>query len=574
MDARAVVCFDPGCLIATPCPILYPEFGRSLWVFSGRVEGEHWKQCANILATSKSAGLVLELWWLVEASDAAKPPTVEAFRTSAPDALKLVLPPASEWLAVVWQHVGINHSQPTASAQTAVLRTQFDSIVHNSEAVAAQSYLLPLALRFLLDKDVFLIGRGDVAKKLRQIDLTASTRDVAEAKRRMRASLEECKRKLTENLADISDAPCNVLFIDDAVELAITAVFSKQSLPPLRLGWFLRLGTDEAKLSAWFDEQKAALDTAQTRFHQELQQQFEVVRQRVGRLPATKLFDDLSGAHASGTSIANAGQSHSNASTILRYFEQQASALGEYSFPQNVSPVERKSNTTDWYQTWFSKTLHVARQRPTRAVYWWTTLVSLALVIACVAMGIAPAPASNIQWVYIGKVCATLCSGVMVLSLFDLYLIRRRCNATVKRVQDALARVQQAHFLAAEHEAALARSSLRLMIVGLNVGLARAAVAAQVVAIQQGECHADQLNALLSLVDDDVLERTTIASSCDIVLFVRPEDQTPYWWNGVIQDGKPEIREGNTVLDFASNEPARRQLKRLAGVSLITVSSA
>ena len=162
----------------------------------------------------------------------------------------------------------------------------------------------------------------------------------------------------------------------------------------------------------------------------------------------------------------------------------------------------------------------------------------------------------------------------MVLSLFELYLIRRRWNAIVKRVQDALARVQQGLFQDAEREAALARSSLRLMIVGLNVGLARAAVTSQLVAVQQGECHTDQLNALLNLVDDDRLERAKVDSGDDIVLSVRPEDQTPYWWIGLNQNGKPEIREGNTVLDFSSNEAARRQLSRLAGVSLITVSSA
>ena len=569
MAARLIVCFDAERLVRTPCPALYPEWDREIVLVSGRPSDEDWKRCATALAVASSDSKSVSVWQLGTRSVPPGPGTASPPPwSSAPAALQRRLDILGPPLWVEWRHMD-TPAQEQEPAGSIIVRTAFERPAPDGERELGQLWLLPIGLRFLLDRHLLMQGLHAPAAVPWQVAVIASEDSVRSAITTWSGNLAGSKQQLVQERNRQLAAPCSTLMYAADVGGLLEMKYKPEEVRSLALSLLQHLQEQEREIGQWFTTEANALHDAFARFQSTLAEDF---RSAVNTLSTAEPAVDASSWAQAQQADTPAGVASFSCDAVRSVIVQQMAALNGRP-PSQERPKALEAATFDWLASHRSEVLRRARRRPTAAVAFAGCGTSIALVAMAWAWGLVQPAGSPVPWPLLGW--ATLGGAAILVALtaagvFWQWRVARRSLNTAKEALNE--RVRSQFEAAATAALESARAALKTMLLGRNLELVDRACARQRTLLAQYEHHLDVLNAHLALAGEDCTEPLPAGVGPDPVSPTqRPEDQHAYWWRGGEGLELTKLRIGAAAIEPDMSAANLAALRRLAGAKFIEI---
>ncbi len=566
MAKHLVICFDPKRLLRPPCPALYPEWGREFVLLSGRVSDEDWSRCATTMAAFDSDGLPVSVWHLADATGLDT--GISAVWSLAPPATQRRFAQCGPVLLLDWQHSDSPVPAPD-SEHSIVVRTAFERPAPAGERELAQLWLLPIGLRFLLDRHVLLRGQHVQAGEPRQLAVVASESGMRQAIAGWLNCLADSKQQLEQGRDRRRATPCGTLVHRTEVERLLEMKYAPGDVRDLQIRLFNDLQRDEDEISNWFRTEARALQDAFSQFQSSLVADFrDAVATLAGAEPVINA-GNWAQTQSGGSAVGDVSKSHDAVRSAI--VKRMAALTGR---PPTLKKPEGLDQTiADWLTVHRAEVLRRARRRPTATVTLSGFGASAALFAIAWAWGIAlpassPAPLSLLGWVTLAGVAL-----LGVLGAAGVFVQWRKARQSLNAAKATLHQRVRNHFEeAAAGAVRSAREAIETMLLGRNLELVERDSASQLSLLAQHEHHLDTLNMHLALGGDLRTQTSTgmtVAEPVDPRL--RPEDQKAYWWR--IADGHSiaELRIGKAATEADNSPELLSAVRRLAGAKSIEI---
>lgn len=569
MAARLIVCFDAERLVRTPCPALYPEWDREFVLVSGRPSDEDWKRCATALAVAGSDLKSVSVWKLGTRSEPPDPGTASPPPwSSAPTALQRRLDTLGPPLWVEWRHMD-TPAQEQEPARSIVVRTAFERPAPDGERELGQLWLLPIGLRFLLDRHLLMQGLHAPAARPWQVAVIASEDSVRSAIATWLRYLAGSKQQLVQERNRQVAAPCSTLMYAAEVGGLLEMKCKPEEVRSLALSLLQHLQEDEREIGQWFTTEANALHDAFARFQSMLAEDF---RSAVNTLSSAEPAVDASNWAQAEQGDTPAGVASLSCESVRGVVLQQMAVLNGRP-PSQESPKALEAATSDWLASHRSEVLRRARRRPTAAVAFAGCGTSIALVAVAWAWGVVQPAGSPVPWPLLGWATLGGAAFLCALTAAGVFWRWRVARRSLNAAKEALIEKVRSQFEAAA-TAALesARAALKTMLLGRNLELVDRACARQRALLAQYEHHIDALNEHLALAGEGRIEPLPASVGPDPVSPTRrPEDQHAYWWRGGEGPELTELRIGAAAIAPNMSAESLAALRRLAGAKFIEI---
>ena len=569
MAERLIVCFDAERLVRTPCAALYPEWGREFILVSGRPSDEDWKRCATVLAVASSEVKSVSVWQLGTRFNQAAPGTVSpAPWSSAPAVVQRRLDNCGALLWVEWRHADTPEPVPV-SMHAVIVRTAFERPAPAKERELGQTWLLPIGLRFLLDKHLLMQGLHAPTAELSQVAVIASDGGVQSAIATWSSNLAGSKQQLVQERNRQLAAPCDTKLRDTDVGGLLETRYKPNDVNSLDLSLFHRLQEDDREIGRWFTTEANSLRDEFARFQSMLADDF---RSAVNKLSIAQPEVDASDWAQSQQVGVPAGAASMSCESVRGVIVQQLAVLKGRP-PSQERPKALEAAISDWLASHRSEVLCQARRRPTAAVAVTGCGASIALVAMAWAWGLVQPAGSPVPWPLLGW--ATLGGAAILgaLTAVGVYWQWRVARRSLNAAKEALNETLRSQFEAAA-TAALesARAALKTMLLGRNLELVDRACARQRTLLDQYEHHLDALNEHLALAGEGRIEPLPASVGPDPVDPTQPpEDQLAYWWRCGDDSELAELRIGAAAIAPNMSAESLAALRRLGGARFIEI---
>lgn len=570
MAARLIVCFDAERLVRTPCAALYPEWGREFVLVTGRPSDEDWKRCATALAVASSEVKSVSVWQLGTRFDQAAPGTVSPPPwSSAPAVVRRRLDDCGAVLCVGWRHADTPEPVPV-SMHAVIVRTAFERPAPAEERELGQNWLLPIGLRFLLDKRLLMQGLHAPTAEVSQVAVIASEGGLRSAIATWSSNLAGSKQQLVQERNRQLAAPCDTKLHDTNVGGLLESRYKPDDVSSLDLSLLHRLQEDDREIGQWFTTEASSLRDEFARFQSMLADDF---RSAVNKLsiaqPEVNASDWGQAQHGS----APAGAASLSCDAVRSAIVQQLAALNGRPPSQERSKA-LEAATSEWMASHRFEVLRQARRRPTAAVAFAGCGTSIALVAMAWAWGLVQPAGSPVPWPLLGWATFGGAAFLGALTAAGVFWQWRAARRSLNAAKEALNEKVRGQFEAAATSALeSARAALQSMLLGRNLELVDRACASQRALLAQQEHHLDALNEHFALAGEADAEPQPATLGPDPVdPTKRPEDQHAYWWRGGEGLELAELRIGTAEIEPNMSAENLAALRRLAGARFIEIA--
>jgi hypothetical protein len=569
MAKHLVICFDPKRLLRPPCPALYPEWGREFVLLSGKVSTEDWSRCATAMAAFDSYGSQVSIWHLTDVVRLDTGETgIPAVWSSAPPVLQRRFAQCGPVLLIDWQHSDSPVPAP-GSEHSIIIRTAFERPAPAGERELAQIWLLPIGLRFLLDRQVLLRGQHVQAGEPRQLAIVASEAGMPEAIVGWLNCLTDSKQQLEQRLGKCRATPCGTLVHRTEVERLLEMKYVPGDVRDLEIRLFHDLQRDEIDIINWFTTESKALQDAFSQFQSSLVADFKLAVATLANAEPVVKAGNWAQALSGGSVIDDVSMSHDAVRSAI--VERMAALTGRP--PTQKKPEGLDQTIQDWLAVYRTEVIRRARLRPTATVTLAGLGASAALFLIAWAWGIALPAGSPVPLPLLEMVALSGLVLLAVLGAAGVFLKWRKARQSLNAARAALHQRVRNHFEdAAAGLVQSAREALETMLLGRNLELVERDSVLRLSLLAQHEHHLDMLNLHLALGGDlhaQMSSEMTVAEPVDPIL--RPEDQKAYWWRVADGHATAELRIGKAATEANHSPETLSAVRRLAGAKFVEI---
>ncbi len=244
--ASLILCFDPWHGLKTPAPALYPEWGDTFRHYPGPLDGQ---QVLEIAAAMEESRGLPALWLL------ATPAQSDAELDEAIQDIKTVLKTGgamAEPYRVIWRmpHRLDTMEAPTSLSPGVCVDLVLDGNLQDDPADWARLFLLPLALRFLMEQALFLTAeaRGNLAG----LELRTDRKTLASALQALQSSLADAASHARHQLDELDVRESGEKFFATELPGCAEAIQPYEPHPP-GFGYFYKATADERRAADWIN---------------------------------------------------------------------------------------------------------------------------------------------------------------------------------------------------------------------------------------------------------------------------------------------------------------------------------
>jgi hypothetical protein len=570
MAARLIVCFDADRLVRTPCAALYPEWGREFVLVSGRPSSGDWKRCATALAVASSAAKSVSVWQLGTRAEQAASGTVSpAPWSSAPAVVRRRLDDCGPPFWVEWRHADTPEPVPV-SMHAVIVRTAFERPSPAEEHELGQTWLLPIGLRFLIDRHLLMQGLHAPTAEVSQVAVVSTVGGLRSAITSWSSNLAGSKQQLVQERNRQLAAPCDAKLNDTDVGGLLEMRYTPADVSSLELSLLQHLQEDDREIGQWFTAEANALHDAFAQFQSALAVDFRNAVRTLSNAEPT--VDASHWAQAEQASTTEGALSMSCDSVRGVVVQRMAALHGRP--PAQETPKALEAAISEWLTNHRAEVLRRARRRPTAPIALVGCGTSIALGAMAWAWGLVQPAGSPMPWALLGEAAIGGAAFLVALTAAGVVWRWRVARRSMNAAKEALNESVRTQFEAAAIAALdAAQAALQTMLLGRNLELVDRACDAQRTLLAQQEHHLDALNEHLALAGEIAVEPLPATPPVPepVEPTRRPEDQRAYWWRGGEGLELTKLHMGPAEIEPDTSPENLAALRRLAGAKFIEI---
>ncbi|MGQ0698796.1 MAG: hypothetical protein ACT4PZ_11210 [Panacagrimonas sp.] len=462
--SRWVICFDPWYGLKLPAPALYPEMGERFRHYPGLLTNEDWLDISVVLAEAKPS----PEFWLLAPAERSELEVSQIVRELAevPGIPPEVAGSGFNPTLIFWGTTQFLHLIETphhADTSSVVVDLLFDGDAQVQQHWS-QSYLLPLALRFLLERDQHLTRERRDA--IARITIRSQSAPLVDVLLTLQGRLTELAKHVRYEQGALRARASEVSCYETKLE-SCPETFDRYEARPPRLSSFYSEREDERRAYDWL---KSEVGDVLSKWDSFVRKVGDWQRDQRQHLTGQKPTRRHTGQTPEELHSAFLGELNKLGTSEDASF---ASGQAEKLVDQQLGMLAR-----------------ALRRRPTVRLFAWFSIITLALAGTFVWQGAALSPGSAAYvWVWPGVSLVAL-AGLSALTLELVQIDKRRA---LKGAVAALGKLYGEAIRAGDRAKENAGSFIARLLLNRNLEIVEGEIRARAILRSQWEYHLDQM---------------------------------------------------------------------------------